>query len=251
MIILKCLKVTFESGILTACCFKDWDNWEVWPHSWRVLFVFLSIRRLHEGKGGCPCSKQDDTSFTCCWTNKTLGSGSFEDVVKVQRVGLMQTWPQRQRKQGSWGLFALEDKHLCSALKTPPEESSCLLPLTQSHLHTSLSLSDQGATLSYQCTSHRKFYAGINSLNKQPDLMLKLSTPIWETLGFPGWAAGRRNPTWTLPGAAHLSFAGSLKAPITWQIHLQRLRSLKEVLRLLARAALNMLSKGRCSWHGC
>lgn len=167
-------------------------------------------------------------------------------------MGLMQTRLQRQRKQGSWGLFALEGKHLYSALKTLPEESSCLVPPTQSHLHTSLTLSDQRTTVPYQSTSHRKCYcAGINSLNKHPDLMPEFSAPIWETLGFPGWSAHTRKHTWILPGAADLSFVGSLKAPITWQIPLQRLWSLKEVLRLLARVAFNVLSKSRWSWHRC
>lgn len=53
--------------------------------------------------------------------------------------------------------------------------------------------------------------------------MPKLSAPIWETLGFPGWSAHRRKPTWILPEAADLFFAGRLKAPITWHVPLQRL----------------------------
>lgn len=97
----------------------------------------------------------------------------------------MQTRPQRQRKQGSWGLFALEGEHVCSALKTPPEERSCLLPLTQSHLLTSLtSVRPKDYTPLSIHIPQEVLCAGINSLNKHPDLMPHLSATIWETLGF-------------------------------------------------------------------
>lgn len=89
----------------------------------------------------------------------------------------METRLQRQRKQCSWGLFALEGKHLCSTLKTPPEESFCLIPLSPTYTHHSL-CQTKGYTPLSTHIPQKVLCTGINSLNKHPDLMPQLSSHL-------------------------------------------------------------------------